>query len=87
MVDGRVAFTGGIGVGDIWLGPPRWFELGLRLEGPVAALLQGAFFGHWALAGGKLEFAQRFFPVPAEGGVPMMVTAGAPAWGTRRSRC
>ena len=46
-VDGRVAFTGGVGLDDQWLGhaqdPQHWRDTMVRFEGPVARLMEGAF--------------------------------------------
>ena len=83
VVDGREGFTGGIGVADMWLGPPAWCELGLRLTGPAVALLQGTFFQHWTLAGGALELGPGYFPPeqPGAAGPLAMVTTSAPSFG------
>src|SRR5262249_14042692 len=47
VIDGRVAFTGGAGVGDQWLKPrghqPAWRDTMARIEGPIVAALQGVF--------------------------------------------
>ena len=47
VTDGRVAFTGGVGVADHWLGhaqdPDHWRDTLIRLEGPLARLLEAAF--------------------------------------------
>jgi cardiolipin synthase len=47
VVDGRVAFTGGVGVADHWLGhaedPTHWRDMMVRIEGPLARLMEGAF--------------------------------------------
>lgn len=46
-VDGRLAFTGGVGLDDQWLGhaqdPEHWRDTMVRFEGPVARLMEGAF--------------------------------------------
>ncbi len=47
VVDGRVAFVGGAGVADHWLGdaqdPAHWRDMMVRIEGPIVRLLEGAF--------------------------------------------
>jgi cardiolipin synthase len=47
VVDGRVAFTGGVGVADHWLGHAQdsehWRDTMVQIEGPVARLMEGAF--------------------------------------------
>jgi cardiolipin synthase len=47
VVDGAIAFTGGAGVADHWLGnaddKEHWRDMMVRVEGPVARLMEGAF--------------------------------------------
>jgi len=46
-IDGRIAFTGGVGLDDQWMGnaedPQHWRDTMVRFEGPVARLVEGAF--------------------------------------------
>lgn len=66
IVDGRVGFTGGVGIGDEWNGdarsPNEWRDTHYRLEGPAAAEFQAAFAEHWIEATGELLLGDRFFP-------------------------
>jgi cardiolipin synthase A/B len=47
VVDGRIAFTGGAGVADHWMGhaqdPDHWRDTMIRIEGPLVRLLEAAF--------------------------------------------
>jgi cardiolipin synthase len=47
VIDGRVGFTGGVGLDDHWLGHAQdkehWRDTMVRIEGPVARLMEGAF--------------------------------------------
>lgn len=47
IVDGAVAFTGGVGVGDHWEGHAQdkehWRDTMVRIEGPLARLIEGTF--------------------------------------------
>jgi cardiolipin synthase len=47
VVDGNVGFTGGVGVADHWLGHAQdgkhWRDTMVRIEGPIARLMEGAF--------------------------------------------
>ena len=58
VVDGRVAWTGGFGIDDKWLGggrrPSEWRETNARFEGPAVFQLQAAFVAGWAEATGEL---------------------------------
>jgi cardiolipin synthase A/B len=51
VVDGKIGFTGGVGIADQWLGdaegPEHWREAHFRIEGPVVAQLQAAFNDNW----------------------------------------
>lgn len=66
IVDGRLGFTGGVGIADEWngdaLSPSEWRDNHYRLEGPAAAELQAAFAKHWIEATGELLLGDRFFP-------------------------
>jgi cardiolipin synthase len=66
IVDGRVGFSGGVGIADEWNGdarsPNEWRDNHYRLEGPAAAELQAAFAEHWIEATGELLLGDRFFP-------------------------
>lgn len=95
VIDGKVGFTGGIGVADMWYGPPAWLETMVRLEGDVVGLLQGAFFQNWVIAGGALSLGENYFPRrPAPGELAKsesaiahaMVTTSSPIWGDSSMR-
>jgi cardiolipin synthase A/B len=47
VVDGRIGFTGGVGLDDQWLGHAQdkdhWRDTMVRIEGPAARLMEGAF--------------------------------------------
>jgi cardiolipin synthase len=66
VVDGHVAYTGGVGLADYWLGDGRhenqWRESNVRFEGPAAMQLQAAFAAAWAEATGELITGPLFFP-------------------------
>lgn len=67
IVDGRIGFTGGVGIGDEWKGdatsPSEWRDNHYRIEGPAVSELQAAFAEHWIEATGELLMGDRFFPV------------------------
>ena len=56
VVDGTVAFTGGAGVGDHWVGnadtKEHWRDTQVRVTGPAVTAYEAAFFENWTEAGG-----------------------------------
>lgn len=51
ICDGRVGFTGGVGVAEEWTGdarnPSEWRETHFRIEGPAVLPLSAAFYTNW----------------------------------------
>jgi cardiolipin synthase len=72
VVDGRVGFTGGVGIADEWLGDARdeseWRDTHYRIEGPAVAGLQSAFAENWAEARGEILQGDEWFPELAPAG-------------------
>ena len=66
VVDGKVGFTGGVGIADIWKGnaesPEHWRDTHFRVTGPVVAQLQSAFIDNWLESGGQVLHGDRYFP-------------------------
>ncbi|HZD74744.1 MAG TPA: phospholipase D-like domain-containing protein [Actinomycetota bacterium] len=58
VVDGRVGFTGGVGIAEEWTGncedPGHWRDTHVRVEGPVVRALLGGFLDNWAEASGAI---------------------------------
>ena len=56
VVDGVVAFTGGIGLADHWQGhaqsPQHWRDTQFKVTGPAVRALEAAFYENWLEAGG-----------------------------------
>jgi cardiolipin synthase len=90
VVDGRVAYTGGFGLADYWLGDGRrkdqWREGNVRFEGPSVMYLQAAFASGWAEATGELITGDLFFPRasfrPVQGGTTAGVLFAVPTTGS-----
>jgi cardiolipin synthase len=83
VVDGRVAFTGGLNIGDEYLGKnPRygfWRDTHLRLEGPAVAELQRVFIEGWDFAAEEdLRGPSYFPPAVASGPHPVQVIPSGP---------
>ncbi|HEX7282794.1 MAG TPA: phospholipase D-like domain-containing protein [Vicinamibacterales bacterium] len=57
VVDGEVAFTGGMGVADQWLGnaqsPEHWRDTQFQITGPAVRALEASFYENWIESGGR----------------------------------
>jgi cardiolipin synthase len=55
VVDGSLAFTGGVGVADHWLGNAQdarhWRDTHVRIRGPIARMLEAAFYENFVGGG------------------------------------
>jgi cardiolipin synthase len=82
VVDGQVAFTGGMNVGDEYLGKDPYFgywrDEFLRLEGPAVSGLQRVFVEDWDFAVGEAPDGSAYFPdlAPAGGAVVQVIESG-----------
>jgi cardiolipin synthase len=66
IVDGRIGFTGGIGISDLFSGnahdEDHWRDAQFRAEGPVVGQMQSAFLDNWVQTGGELLDGPAYFP-------------------------
>jgi cardiolipin synthase len=66
VVDGRIGFTGGVGIADQWTGraqdPEHWRDTHFRVEGPVVAQMQAAFNDNWIKSTGEVLNGPDYFP-------------------------
>lgn len=57
IVDGKIGFTGGVGIADEWggnaAGPGSWRETHVRITGPACADLHAGFAENWLEASGE----------------------------------
>jgi cardiolipin synthase len=72
VVDGRLGFTGGVGIADEWDGNAQdsehWRDTHFRLEGPAVAQMQAAFVDNWVKVTGAVLDGLEYFPtIPATG--------------------
>jgi cardiolipin synthase len=72
VIDGKVGFTGGVGIGDKWDGngdrPGHWRDTQYRLEGPAVAQMQQAFMDNWMQTQGCILHGDDYFPLLADVG-------------------
>ena len=66
VVDGRVGFTGGVGIADLWTGHAQskdhWRDSHYQIEGPAVAQMQSAFTDNWIKTRAKVLFGPEYFP-------------------------
>ena len=87
VVDGRVGFTGGVGIADHWTGdggdPEHWRDTHFRVEGPVVAQLQAAFNDNWIKTTGHVLNGPNYFPpLHGEGELDAHVFVASPSGGS-----
>lgn len=86
IIDGRVAFTGGAGLADHWLGAAEnqdeWRDIQIRVEGPAVAAQQAGFAQNWLLTTGEIIGGHELFPeTQRAGGVPIQTILSSPSAG------
>jgi cardiolipin synthase len=66
VVDGKVGFTGGVGMGVEWReglnGLPPWRETHFKAEGPVVAQMQAVFIDNWIKTTGRVLHGAEYIP-------------------------
>ena len=66
VIDGAVGYTGGMAVGDKWLGnargPEEWRDTMVRTTGCLTRDLQSHFAEDWAAVTGEILAGQAFYP-------------------------
>jgi cardiolipin synthase A/B len=66
VVDGHVAFTGGVGIAPQWTGraqdPEHWRDSHFKVEGPVVAQMQAVFIDNWIKVSGDVLHGAAYFP-------------------------
>jgi cardiolipin synthase len=91
VVDGRVGFTGGVGIADNWLGhaqdPEHWRDSHFRIEGPAVAQMQATFMDNWIESGGELLDGPAYFPpLDPAGDERAQAVLSSPGGGTENLR-
>ncbi len=79
VVDGKIAFAGGMNVGQEYATDSGWRDAHASFSGPVVPSLQRVFAEDWHFATGELLDAQGYYPAIApRGDVPAQVVASGP---------
>jgi cardiolipin synthase len=62
IIDGRVGWTFGHGIADMWGEKGGWRDTAARFEGPVVNDLQAAFFDNWMAVTHRAPAGAEYFP-------------------------
>ncbi len=66
VLDGQIAFTGGVGIAQQWTGNAQdadhWRDSHFQIEGPVVAQMQAVFLDNWIKSTGEVLHGPDYFP-------------------------
>ena len=87
VVDGKIGFTGGVGIADQWRGnadsKEHWRDSHFRVEGPVVGQMQAVFTDNWTKATGQVLDGPSYFPaLQAHGGHAAQMFSSSPSGGS-----
>ena len=91
VVDGKIGFTGGVGIADQWGGhaqdPDHWRDMHFRVEGPVVAQLQSGFMDNWIKSTGRVLHDDPYYPaLEKSGDMGMHLFVSSPSGGSASMR-
>ena len=91
VIDGKVGFTGGVGIADAWTGnaqnPEHWRDTHFRAEGPVVAQMQAVFMDNWIKVTGEVLHGVEYFPALQRSGESAgQMFSSSPAGGSESMR-
>jgi len=87
VIDGKVGFTGGVGIADQWRGNAQdedhWRDSHFRVEGPVVGQIQAVFNDNWTKATGTVLDGPGYFPeLTPKGTMPAQMFSSSPTGGS-----
>jgi cardiolipin synthase len=87
VVDGKVGFTGGVGIADQWRGTAQdkehWRDTHFRVEGPVVGQIQAVFTDNWTKSTGVVLDGDAYFPaLSARGDHAAQMFSSSPTGGS-----
>ncbi len=87
VVDGKIGFTGGVGIADKWRGVAQdsnhWRDTHFRIEGPVVGQIQAVFTDNWTKATGIVLDGDAYFPaLTAQGDHAAQMFSSSPTGGS-----
>ncbi|MFT7721787.1 MAG: phospholipase D-like domain-containing protein [Roseateles sp.] len=87
VVDGRIGFTGGVGIATEWTGHAQdadhWRDTHFHVTGPVVAQMQSVFLDNWLKVTGEVLHGPAYFPEPeAPGRMAAQMFSSSPSGGS-----
>lgn len=87
IVDGRLGFTGGVGIAPQWTGDAQdedhWRDCHFRVEGPVVAQMQSVMLSNWSKTTGRILHGDDYFPdLQPVGDVKAQMFSSSPSAGS-----
>jgi cardiolipin synthase len=87
IVDGKIGFTGGVGIADKWRGHAQdedhWRDTHFRVEGPAVGQIQAVFMDNWTKSTGRVLDGEEYFPVLEKAGdMPAQMFSSSPTGGS-----
>ena len=87
IVDGNLAFTGGVGIAPQWTGnaqnPQHWRDTHVQVQGPVVAQMQAVFLDNWIKVTGLVLHGPDYFPLlSASGNSSAQMFSSSPSGGS-----
>lgn len=91
VIDGKVGFTGGVGISDLWNGdadsPEHYRDSHYRVKGPVVAQMQAAFLDNWMKTRAVVLHGEDYFPkLEAAGSHRCQMFKSSPMEGSESAR-
>ena len=87
VADGRVGFTGGVGIATQWTGkaqdPAHWRDTHFQINGPAVAQVQAVFLDNWIKVTGEALHGPAYFPpLTAQGKLSAQMFSSSPSGGS-----
>jgi cardiolipin synthase len=87
VADGRIAFSGGVGIADQWSGDAQdaahWRDSHFRVEGPAVSQFQAVFLDNWTETTGRVLHSSDYFPdIPDAGTMRAQMFSSSPTGGS-----
>ena len=87
VVDGRIGFTGGVGIATAWTGhaqdPAHWRDTHFQIGGPAVAQMQSVFLDNWVKVTGQALHGVAYFPpITEQGSMAAQMFSSSPSGGS-----